>query len=285
MLGDQLGIVYPTIRNKLASALNAWHPSDRSAKLILLPWKDIFDNKSMNTFILKNILPKLTTVLASELVINPVNQNLDPWGWVMEWKDFLPPAAMINLLERHFFTKWLSVLANWLNTNPNCKEVTDWYKGWKSMIPPELVNTPQVQHQLQQALDMMTRTVAMSSGHPMSRQPGAPEAMMYLNTTERGEARPPHQGPTSAFKTVNEAVATATKMASAPGNMKELITMRCEERGILFRPVPSRFQEGKQVYRCGSSLIYTERNAIFVQDKDKWIPTSLNSLLDSAAMQ
>ena len=106
ILRDQLEIVYPTIRNKLASALIAWHPSDRSAKLILEPWEDIFDKSSMYSFILKNILPKLEQTMAMELIINPMQQNLDPFHWVMDWQDFLPTPAMINLLERHFFPKW-----------------------------------------------------------------------------------------------------------------------------------------------------------------------------------
>ena len=46
-LEDRLEIVYPTIRNKLANALNSCHPSDRSAKFILLPWKDVFTGGSM----------------------------------------------------------------------------------------------------------------------------------------------------------------------------------------------------------------------------------------------
>ena len=41
-LGTHLEIVYPTIRNKLSSALHSWHPSDRSAKLILMPWVEVF---------------------------------------------------------------------------------------------------------------------------------------------------------------------------------------------------------------------------------------------------
>lgn len=43
VLGSQLEVVYPTIRHKLSSALTKWHPSDKSARLILLPWKDVFD--------------------------------------------------------------------------------------------------------------------------------------------------------------------------------------------------------------------------------------------------
>lgn len=144
MLGDQLDIVYPTIRNKLSSALTAWHPSDRSAKLILLPWRDIFSQASMYSFILKSILPKLKHTLAMELIINPVQQSLDPWHWVMDWQDFLPPAEMLALLDTYFFPKWMQVLASWLNQNPNYNEVTNWYKGWKSVIPPDLLATPQV---------------------------------------------------------------------------------------------------------------------------------------------
>ena len=53
------------------------------------------------------------------LVINPHQQRLDEWNWVMEWEDMIPPAALVNLLEAHFFPKWLHVLATWLNNNPN----------------------------------------------------------------------------------------------------------------------------------------------------------------------
>jgi tuftelin-interacting protein 11 len=276
LLGDQLEIVYPTIRNKLASALTAWHPSDKSAKLIVEPWRDIFTTSSMHSFILKNILPKLEQTIANELIINPQAQDPRPWEWVMDWKDFLPPAAMINLLERHFFPEWHRKLASWLNQNPNYDEVTRWYKGWKSLMPHELLNAPQVQHQLQIALDMMTRVVSNSG------QPGAPEAMMYLNSIERqvraSEAR---IGASSAAPSISEAVRMASQMASAPSNLRDLIGNRCADRGIRFVPLPSRYQEGKQVYQCGTLKIYLDRNAIFVQDKEIWIPTSLNSLLDS----
>ena len=282
MLDDQLEIVYPTIRNKLASALTAWHPSDTSARVVLSPWKDIFP-KEMATFVIKNILPKLEQTMKAELVINPAQQNLDAWHWVMSWTDFFPIPVFTNLLERTFWTPWLTKLSSWLNQNPNYNEVTNWYKGWKSIIPPELVNTPQVQQELQKALNFMTNTVNMSSGHPMSRQPGATEAMMYLSSTERqfNPGSDMRMGASSAATSVSEAVKMASQISSAPGNYRDLIARRCEERGILFRPVPSKYYEGKQVYQCGSLFIYIDRNAIFKQNKDMWIPTSLNTLLDS----
>lgn len=134
----------------------------------------------------------------------------------------------------------------------------------------------------------MTRVVNMSSGHPMARQPGATEAMMYLSNLER-QFKPGFDmrtGNTSKAATVSEAVKMAAQLSAGggggAGSYRDLIAKRCEERDILFRPIPSRFQEGKQVYQCGSLFIYLDRNAIFAQNEDKWIPTSLNSLLDSA---
>ena len=67
------------------------------------------------------------------LVINPLEQRLDEWNWVMEWTDLLAPAALVGLLSQHFFPKWLQVLASWLNNNPNYVEVKGSKKNdfWK----------------------------------------------------------------------------------------------------------------------------------------------------------
>ena len=108
---------------------------------------------------------------------------------------------------------------------------------------------------------------------------------MYLSSTER-QHKPPtvdmRLGASSSASSVSEAVKMSSQMSAVSGSYRDLISRRCEERDILYRPVPSRFQEGKQVYQCGSVLMYLDRNAIFVQNKDVWIPTSLNTLLDSA---
>ena len=54
-------------------------------------------------------------------------------------------------------------------------------------------------------------------------------------------------------------------------------------QGIVFRPVPGRYREGKQLYVVGSKQVYLDRNVIFVMDgAGVWVPTSLNSLIDSA---
>ena len=40
---------------------------------------------------------------------------------------------------------------------------------------------------------------------------------------------------------------------------------KCEERGFLFRCIPSKYQEGKQGYQCEGLNIYLGRHAIFVK--------------------
>ena len=107
-LGDRLDVVYPTIRNKLAAALAAWHPADRSAKLILLPWSEVFSRASMLAFLTKNIVPKLETALLS-LNISPRNQDMTLWTAVMEWTDLIPPPQMAQILGQSFFPRWLQV--------------------------------------------------------------------------------------------------------------------------------------------------------------------------------
>lgn len=73
--------------------------------------------------------------------------------------------------------------------------------------------------------------------------------------------------------------------AKIPQGFKDLIAKRCEERGILFVPIPNKYHEAKQVYRLGMKGIqcYIDRNVVFyMQNSTTWLPTSLNRLLDMA---
>lgn len=70
LLLSRLEPLYPPIRSKLASALQRWHPSDTSARLILQPWKDVFTPGAWEAFMVKNIIPKLG--MCSQTHVTPI---------------------------------------------------------------------------------------------------------------------------------------------------------------------------------------------------------------------
>ncbi|XP_050443054.1 tuftelin-interacting protein 11 [Adelges cooleyi] len=246
-------VVYPTLRQKLSVALNAWHPSDNSAKLMLQPWVNVFQQGHMEAFLINNIVPKLQAALQA-FVINPHHQQLDNWNWVNTWVDLLPLPTLVSLLEQHFFPKWLKTLTMWINMNPNHEQISNWYTGWKSLMPASIVEHPTIKGQFHAALDIMSRAV----GGPSMPAPPPPPTI--------------HGG-------LAEAVRTASQM---PHGFKELVQKRCEEQGILWMPMPGRYREAKQVYRCGGRLqAYIDRGVLFVsQDGTKFLPMSVQSMLE-----
>ncbi|XP_071447563.1 tuftelin-interacting protein 11 [Hetaerina americana] len=303
LLGSRLEIVYPTIRQKLSVALVSWHPSDRSARLMLTPWAKVFPKGDMDAFLTKNILPKLQVAL-QELQINLHQQHLDQWNWVMEWVDLIPLHIMTTLLEKFFFPKWLQLLSLWLSHSPNYDEVTNWYMGWKGMLSDAFLAQPQIKEQFHKALEMMNRTVvpspALSQPPPpppplqMNTPPGVvPDAGIpppYIGSIDMGgiAAGPPPPPPPMQpmrrtaelrFEMIAEAVRTASQI---PQGFRDLLQKRCEERGIVFMPLANRWREGKQVYRVGKLQVYLDRNVIFMFQNGIWVPSSLGAVLDLA---
>jgi len=138
--GTKLEPLYAPIRYKLSNVLIEWHPSDPSAHAVLLPWREVFDRTNMDTLITRSIVPKLALVLR-EFVINPQEQYLDPFKWVMNWIDLVPVIHMTNIFDVEFFSKWFKVLYAWLSNKPNYDEITRWYLGWKSMFSPRNTGT------------------------------------------------------------------------------------------------------------------------------------------------
>uniref|UniRef100_A0A8C3QGI9 G-patch domain-containing protein n=1 Tax=Cyanoderma ruficeps TaxID=181631 RepID=A0A8C3QGI9_9PASS len=278
LMQARLEPLYSAICNKLANALQKWHPSDSSAKLILQPWKDVFTPSLWEAFMDKNIVPKLGMCL-NELIINPHQQHMDAFYWVIDWEGMISVSSLIGLLEKHFFPKWLQVLCFWLSNSPNYNEIIKWYLGWKSMFSDQVLAHPSIKDKFSEALDVMNGAVPSIVGGYM--QPGARENIVYLAHTERHK-----DFPSEAIQERREAENMAQHgigaTGSVPMNFKDLIQIKAEEHNIVFMPIIRKRHEGKQLYTFGRIVIYIDRGVVFVQGEKTWVPTSLQSLIDMA---
>lgn len=270
LMKDRLEPLYSPIRHKLSVALNNWHPSDPSAKMILEPWHTVFREGHMTAFVLKNIYPKLAMCM-QEFVINPHQQHLDAWTWVMAWSDIVPKTNMVTLLLKNFFPKWLQVLCTWLSSNPNFDEVTKWFSGWKSMFSEALISDHQIKEELNKALELMNRAATGTW------QGGPRESMSFLS---RGERQQEYRQQLAQEK--REIPGARSAMSNVPASFKELLQARAEENNLVFVPIPNKTWEAKQVYSYGRSQIYIDRGVVFVFDNGQWIPISLNNLVEKS---
>ena len=65
-------------------------------------------------------------------------------------------------------------------------------------------------------------------------------------------------------------------------SFKDLIETKAERHNIVFMPVVGKGHDGKQLYTFGRIDVYTDRGVVLVQGETTWVPTSLQSLIDTA---
>jgi len=119
---EEMQPIYSAIRYKLGVVLTEWHPSDTSALTVIAPWQHVFREPDLQMFLTRAIIPKLGHSLARDFTVNPHQQYIDPFRWVMAWETLLDERIMINLLLQHFWPKWFRALYTWLNNTPNFEE-------------------------------------------------------------------------------------------------------------------------------------------------------------------
>lgn len=83
-----------------------------------------------------------------------------------------------------------------------------------------------------------------------------------------------------------QAIMSSSTLSSTklPSSFREIVERRAEDNGIIMMPVPNKTQEGKPVYKFGNVQIYIDRNVIFVYDDGRWIPKSLDRLMELATL-
>jgi tuftelin-interacting protein 11 len=275
LLGSRMEVLYPPIRYKLTTALRAWHPRDTSAHTLLSPWQAVFDAGSWEQLLVRSILPKLMFAL-QELVINPAQQLLDQFNWVMAWAAAMPIHHMAGILETYFFPKWQRILYQWLCSNPNFEEVTRWYLGWKSVFPSELLANERIRRQLNVALDMMNQAV---DGAPVV-QPGARENVSYLRVTEQREYESNQHARFQIQHLMSNSHVAKNNEAESM-SLKEIVEVFAQQSDVQFTP-RGRLHEGLQVYGFGlvSMCIDSVKQMILAQKNDKWVSVTLEQLLE-----
>ncbi|XKL59941.1 hypothetical protein PGB90_000957 [Kerria lacca] len=181
------------------------------------PWVGVFDHGEMDGFLVNNIVPKLQNVL-QDFIINPRQQCLENWNWVMEWSEMIPAHTMASILDRFFFPKWLQNLSVWLNTNFDFNEVGKWFSGSKTIIPDNIKTQSLIIDHLRRALELMNKAaIEVIGSGPLSERP--------LRSEEPIEV---------------------IRIMEPPVSLKSMVQSRCEERGILWISISNCFMEAKQ---------------------------------------
>lgn len=279
-LGTRMEPLYDPIRYKLNFALVNWHPGDSSALALLSPWKTVFDPANWELLIVRSIMPKLIQAM-QEFVINPANQILDQFHWVMAWVSAVPLHHMVNLLEVNFFPKWHQVLLHWLRASPDYEEVTAWFVGWKSLLPTELLANEKVRHQLSLALELIHQGMEGTPSVPLATR----DKLKYLRAAEQRLHDLPQPARGAAHVQPQKQHAAINMEENGSGEeltLKEVVEAFAEENDVQFMPKPGRTYEGLQVYSFGavSIVVDTAKQSILAQTGDGWNAVYLDQILE-----
>lgn len=278
--------IYEIIRQKLAKALGPWQPttSDNSVFQMMKLWKNVFTETAFQNFIHQNIVPKLEVMMAS-IRVNPMNQSMLEWDWVMSWRELVPLNTIFATIEKFFFPNWLFTLYNWLSQPMvNFLEVQKWYSEWKDRLSEHgATNNPSIKELLNKALMMMHHRVDPNIGLRSFTEYYNPHATVLPPPSRPAtEPVPAAPGP-QAYVHATAPVETAYTQSDAI-SFRQMVEMKASESGVLFMPIANRFQDGKQVFQFGQYLVFIDNQVLFMQKfvsgNRVWVPIRLPELID-----
>ena len=82
---------------------------------------------------------------------------------MFSWTGLLSEEVIAKMLREHVLNKWLIVLQDWLDQllseteslSTGIEELIQWYMGWKSIIPVEIRERPEIEEVFKWALEYL----------------------------------------------------------------------------------------------------------------------------------
>ncbi|EDQ89632.1 uncharacterized protein MONBRDRAFT_7972 [Monosiga brevicollis MX1] len=271
-----LEAVYPTLRYKLMSCLQAWTVTDGSALAMLAPWKNVWSTTDMSAFVQRAILPRIVAGLKA-VAVDPSNQDLSVVRAVLAWQDLLGgPATLIPLLVRHLLPKLLRTLCQWL-VQPGVQfpEVMKWYQGWKALLPAAVLAEPTVKREFMAMLKLINLAVSDAARLPqaVSETLKRSETLAAGPTTTPAESRSAGSAPASKLPPPPPAARVVT--------MRDLVQDVAARHGIDYVPKPgAQTPDGQPIFQFGRAQLYIQRDVIFMRPPgaDRFKPVSLDDI-------
>ncbi|KAJ1430417.1 GC-rich sequence DNA-binding factor-like protein-domain-containing protein [Ochromonadaceae sp. CCMP2298] len=287
LLRERLSPLYPDIRRKMGTFMGTWEPGNlaHSAEALgmLSPWVGVFDASSMESLLLRAVVPRLALLLRG-VVIDPAAQDIAPIEAVLAWAGVLPPLLCACLFRGEFFPRWLRVLQKWLGggqdqEGADLEEVGAWYQGWKGLFPDSLQSHEQLLPCFDVALDMMQRAMgAMLEEDGDAIEGAGAGVMQQFEPTLRSLEILDAQALIEQSKAVQRAQRRLASMEQEEANshrhvqgggggqsvsFKEVVEAFALRNNVHFAP-RGRYFEGKQLWQFGSSMCYLEQSVVFV---------------------
>lgn len=298
-------VLVPAARNALSSALSSrsWTVLDAWPAEEVRALRSVLGEAASEKMALQHVMPHLVRAVR-QVVVNPQAQEVDVLVAVLAWTDLLPRLHVECLLLGELFPRWLRVLQAWLAMPSGVlSEVVQWYRGWKALIPGQLLaeeprgTAAPLLLPFNVALDMIEASLAARLGSVPSDTDSFSGVLQQLDagSFERLlEARSLEARIRAKLDSLRggaldgNATQLPRQQHGTGVSFREVVETFAERHGVAFVPRHGKFADGgKQVFSFGESLVYIDQRVVFVADRSSsggWAPISLDDLLRRAVV-
>ena len=255
------GLIY-NLRQKLKSVLSTY-PIEKNPPAGISAWQPILTS-TLTTILTNHLLPRLSSHLSTELVIDPSDQDLSPLTQVLAWTStLLKPETTARLLVAELFPKWHYTLYLWLISSPNYLEIRQWYEWWKEQIPEEVRADPAIEAEFTKGLETINIALDLKPEDVAAELP----APAPVSTTRNG---------TAPAKSIPEPVRKTEPVELPPEvTFRDVVEDWCNSQDLRFLPLrEADLSTGMPLYRItaspsgkGGVVVYLKGDILWARDK------------------